>query len=157
MANIEYQEIDESTRWIDEIVEWTWIDERVEYRWELVDIARNATSKQAIVTVAQHAHVVLAVRWNSRSSRWPCYAQVQRSDVIQGKSELLIAVWIISIPKGVMGVRVQPARRPCGNPWSEETYGGLVQGFTSPAKGISDGEFTTSQVKCVYKNRCSTF
>ncbi|MQM23337.1 hypothetical protein Taro_056401 [Colocasia esculenta] len=50
-------------------------------------------SKQAIVTVAQHAHLVLAVRWNSRSSRWPCYAQVQRSDVIQGKSELLIAVW----------------------------------------------------------------
>ncbi|MQM22239.1 hypothetical protein Taro_055289 [Colocasia esculenta] len=43
-------------------------------------------------------------RWNSRSSRWPCYAQVQRSNVIQGKSELLIAVWIISIPKGVMGV-----------------------------------------------------
>ena len=26
-----------------------------------------------------------------------------------------------------------------------------MQGFTSPAKGISDGEFTTSQVKCVYK------
>ena len=45
MANIEYQEVDESTRWIDEIVEWTWIDERVEYRWELVDIARNAMSK----------------------------------------------------------------------------------------------------------------
>ena len=26
-----------------------------------------------------------------------------------------------------------------------------MQEFTSPAKGISDGEFTTSQVKCVYK------
>ena len=78
--------------------------------------SHKTTSKQAIVTVAQHAHMVLAVRWNSRSFRWPCYAQVQRSDVIQGKSELLIAVWIISIPKGVMGVRVQPARRPCGNP-----------------------------------------
>ena len=26
-----------------------------------------------------------------------------------------------------------------------------MQGFTSPAKGISDGEFTTSQEKCVYK------
>ena len=151
MASIEYQEIDKSTRWIDEIVEWTWIGERVEYRWEIMDIARNTSSNQAIVTVAQHAHLVLAVRWKSLPFHWPCYAQVQRSSVIQDKSELLISVWILLIPKCVMGVRVQPARRPCGNPWSEETYGGLVQGFTSPAKGISDGEFTTSQVKCVYK------
>ncbi|MQM00764.1 hypothetical protein Taro_033506 [Colocasia esculenta] len=52
------------------------------------------TSKQAIVTVAQHAHVVLAVRWNSRSSRWPCYAQVQRSDVIQGYNRLVDHVGI---------------------------------------------------------------
>ena len=42
---------------------------------------------------------------------------------------------------GIIGVRVQPARRPCGNPWTEETYGGLEQGFTSPAEGISDEEF----------------
>ncbi|MQM08304.1 hypothetical protein Taro_041159 [Colocasia esculenta] len=31
--------------------------------------------------------MVLAVRWNSRSSRWPCYAQVQRSDVIQDRDD----------------------------------------------------------------------
>ncbi|MQL69515.1 hypothetical protein Taro_001816 [Colocasia esculenta] len=59
-----------------------------------MDIARNATSKQGIVTVAQQAHVVLAVRWNSRSSRWPCYAQVQRSDVIQGYNQLVDHVGI---------------------------------------------------------------
>ncbi|MQM20823.1 hypothetical protein Taro_053852 [Colocasia esculenta] len=40
---------------------------------------------------------------------------------------------------------VQPARRPCGNPWSEENYRGLGQGVTSPTEGISDGEFITSQ------------
>ncbi|MQL70354.1 hypothetical protein Taro_002665 [Colocasia esculenta] len=51
--------------------------------------AKGTTSKHAIVTVAQHAHVVLAVRWNSRSSRWPCYAQVQRSDVIEGYNRLV--------------------------------------------------------------------
>ncbi|MQM23298.1 hypothetical protein Taro_056362, partial [Colocasia esculenta] len=49
------------------------------------------------------------------------------------------------IPKGIIGVRVQPARRPCGNPWTKETYGGLEQGFTSPAEGVSDREFV--QVK----------
>ena len=114
-----------------------------------MDIARNTSSNQAIVTVAQHVHMVLAVRWNSRSFRWPCYAQVQRSDVIQGKSELLIAVWIISIPKDVMGVRVQPARRPCGNPWTEETYGGLDQRLTSPVEGVSDGEFVQVKRECI--------
>ncbi|MQL68552.1 hypothetical protein Taro_000792 [Colocasia esculenta] len=31
--------------------------------------------------------MVLAVRWNSQSSRWPCYAQVQRSDVIQDRDD----------------------------------------------------------------------
>ncbi|MQL88543.1 hypothetical protein Taro_021098 [Colocasia esculenta] len=62
---------------------------------------------------------------------WPCYAQVQRSDMIQG----------------VIGARVQPARRPCGNPWTEETYGGLEQGFTSLAEGVSDGEFVQVKIK----------
>ncbi|MQM16441.1 hypothetical protein Taro_049398 [Colocasia esculenta] len=42
---------------------------------------------------------------------------------------------------GVTGVRVQPARRPCGNPWIEETYGGLDQKLTSLADGVSNGEF----------------
>ncbi|MQL69533.1 hypothetical protein Taro_001802, partial [Colocasia esculenta] len=56
--------------------------------------SRKTTSKQAIVTVAQHAHVVLAVRLNSRSSCWPCYAQVQRSDVIQGYNRLVDHVGI---------------------------------------------------------------
>ncbi|MQM00020.1 hypothetical protein Taro_032751 [Colocasia esculenta] len=44
--------------------------------------------------------MVLEVRWNSLPFRWPCYAQVQRFGVIQDKSELLIAVWIILILKG---------------------------------------------------------
>ncbi|MQM09867.1 hypothetical protein Taro_042747 [Colocasia esculenta] len=48
----------------------------------------------------------------------------------------------------VRRVRVQPARRSCGNPWTEETYGGLEQRLTSPAKGVSDGEFV--QVNRVY-------
>ncbi|MQL72993.1 hypothetical protein Taro_005351 [Colocasia esculenta] len=42
---------------------------------------------------------------------------------------------------GVTGVRVQPARRPCGNPWTEETYGGLEQRLTSSEEGVSVGEF----------------
>ncbi|MQM18469.1 hypothetical protein Taro_051461 [Colocasia esculenta] len=29
--------------------------------------------------------------------------------------------------------KVQPARRPYENPWTEETYGGIEQGFTSLA------------------------
>ncbi|MQL82581.1 hypothetical protein Taro_015056, partial [Colocasia esculenta] len=50
-------------------------------------IARETSSKQAIETVAQHAHLVLAVRWNTLPFRWPCYTQVHRSGVIQDKNE----------------------------------------------------------------------
>ncbi|MQM11678.1 hypothetical protein Taro_044586 [Colocasia esculenta] len=35
--------------------------------------------------------------------------------------------------RGIIGVRVQPAHRPCENPWTEESYRGLERGFTSPA------------------------
>ncbi|MQM20067.1 hypothetical protein Taro_053081 [Colocasia esculenta] len=45
------------------------------------------SSKWAIVTVAQYTQLVLAVRWNSLPFHWPCYAQVQRSGVMQNKSE----------------------------------------------------------------------
>ncbi|MQL70329.1 hypothetical protein Taro_002642 [Colocasia esculenta] len=38
--------------------------------------------------------MVLAIGWNSRSSHWPCYAQVQRSDVIQGYNWLVHHVGI---------------------------------------------------------------
>ncbi|MQL88971.1 hypothetical protein Taro_021541, partial [Colocasia esculenta] len=53
--------------------------------------------------------------------------------------------------KGILGVRVQPTHRPCGNPWTEETYGGLEQRLTSPAEGVSVGEFV--QVKIEGYNR----
>ncbi|MQM16049.1 hypothetical protein Taro_049002 [Colocasia esculenta] len=62
-------------------------------RYKRVKILQEI-AQQAIVTVAQHAHLVLAVRWNSRSSRWPCYAQVQRSGVIQGYNQLVDHVGI---------------------------------------------------------------
>ncbi|MQL84060.1 hypothetical protein Taro_016557, partial [Colocasia esculenta] len=49
---------------------------------------------------------------------------------------------------GIIGVRVQLAHRPCGNPWTEETYGGHKQGFTSSAEEVSDGEFVQVKREC---------
>ncbi|MQM09762.1 hypothetical protein Taro_042636 [Colocasia esculenta] len=40
------------------------------------------------------AKAVARKRWNSRSFRWPCYAQVQRSNVIQGYNRLVDHVGI---------------------------------------------------------------
>ncbi|MQL76646.1 hypothetical protein Taro_009046 [Colocasia esculenta] len=92
-------------------------------------IARETSSKQVIVIVAQHAHLVLAVRWNTLPFRWPCYTQVQRFGVIQDKNESKLRPFgSCRSLKGIICVRVQPVRRPCGNPWTEETYGGLGQG-----------------------------
>ncbi|MQL85850.1 hypothetical protein Taro_018367 [Colocasia esculenta] len=83
---------------------------------------------------------MLEVRWNSLPFHWPCYAQVQRSGVIQAKRENNLRLYgSYRSLKCIIGVRVQPARRPCGNPWTEETYG----------EGISDGEFIQVKRECV--------
>ncbi|MQM06002.1 hypothetical protein Taro_038820 [Colocasia esculenta] len=100
-----------------------------------MDIAHNTSSKQAIVTVAQHAHLVLAVGRNSLPFRWPCYAQVQRFGVIQGYNSLVDYV----------GIHGQMRLTEALNKDS------LVRQKEYPMESSSKSR------ECVNRNKCSTF